>query len=460
MAIRKSWYIMILTMLMQQPIFTAVSELPESQNTYGKKSLMLAIAAGLIGIGALVKKSFFTPKYQAPVVVKVQPVFNPGERVPIVYRDEYNFPQSFLNTMLSYLHPFDTQKYRTIADTVVTWLGIDKSQLHKPDIVSDVDLALVHTPNYLNSLRSSATISEIIDMGQLLSWVPNSFFQNNLLVPMKYAVGGTIEAAKLALQYGWAINLAGGYHHAKADKGEGGCVYADIPIAIKKLWEVQSDLKVMIIDLDAHQSNGIESILGNNRNVYIFDMFNKNVAPVELELLEEKPIYTYYPGQEGLVEVEPIRPLGKLPNVYAVPLEGGKLSSELYGISMPDIFVERCVDRAIETNEYMKKLQEELPKAYEDCINYFRGQRPDLIIYNAGTDIYEDDIWGCMNINKDGIYARDHYIFDYVMRDKKIPILMLPAGGYFQESGRVIGTSIVGLVRDVVLPALKQKKQQ
>lgn len=166
----------------------------------------------------------------------MKPVFTSGEKVPIVYRDEYNFPQSFLNTMLSYLHPFDTQKYRTIADTVVTSLGIDKSQLHKPLIVSDADLALVHTPEYLNSLRSSATISEIIDMGQLLSWVPNSFFQNNLLVSMKYAVGGTIEAAKLALKYGWAINLAGGYHHAKVDKGEGGCVYADIPIAIKKLW--------------------------------------------------------------------------------------------------------------------------------------------------------------------------------------------------------------------------------
>ena len=446
-------------MLMQQPIFTAVSEVPQAQNTYGKKSLMFAIAAGLIGIGALVKKSFFTPaSAQSKPNISMPRAFAVGQTIPIVYRDEYNFPQSFLNTMLSYVHPFDTQKYRTIADTVVTWLGIEKSQLYKPDIVSDVDLALVHTDNYLKSLQSSATISEIIDMGQLLSWVPNSFFQNNLLIPMKYAVGGTIAGAQLAIKYGWAINLAGGYHHAKANKGEGGCVYADIPIAIKKLWKDFPDLKVMIIDLDAHQSNGIELILGKSPKVYIFDMFNKNVAPVELDLLEEKPIYTYYPEQEGLIEVEPRRPLDKLPNVYAVPLEGGKLSSEVYGIPMPDIFVERCVDRAISVDEYMKKLQEELPKAYADCINYFRGQRPDLIIYNAGTDIYEDDIWGCMNIDKTGIYGRDQYIFEYVMHDKKIPILMLPAGGYFQESGRVIGASIAGLIKNVVLPELKARK--
>lgn len=64
-----------------------------------------------------------------------------------------------------------------------------------------------------------------------------------------------------------------------------------------------------------------------------------------------------------------------------------------------------------------------------------------------------------MNIDKNGIYARDRYVFKYVMSIKKIPILMLPAGGYFQESGRVIGTSIVRLIKDVVLPVLEQRKQ-
>ena len=490
MAIRQFWYAMIFMMLAQHPIVAVASGASQNALLTKKQLALLAIAGGVTATGVAWKNHYLAPillnilSYAPEAVLRRTPLwlvypslkktprgnkaafaspkspFKPEEKIPIVYRDEYNFSQGgVLNSMLSYLHPFDTQKYRTIADTIIKWLGVDKSQFFEPLPVSDEDLSKVHTPDYLNSLRSSSTISEIIDMGQLLSWVPNSFFQNNLLVPMKYAVGGTIEAARLALKYGWAINLAGGYHHAKAGKGEGGCVYADIPLALQKLWEVVSDLKVMIIDLDAHQSNGIESMLGNNSKVYIFDMFNQNVAPVELELLEEKPMYTYDIVQKKLMELESIRPLGKLPNVYAVPLSGGELSSKVYGISMPDIFYERCVNRAISAQEYMSKLHEELPKAYEDCLRYFGGRRPDLVIYNAGTDIYEDDKWGCMNVDKFGIYDRDRYVFEYVMRDKKIPILMLPAGGYFKESGRVIGTSIVNIVRNVVVPVLQQKKR-
>jgi len=65
--------------------------------------------------------------------------------------------------------------------------------------------------------------------------VPNFLLQRNMLNSMKLATGGTVLGAQLAMQHGWAVNLSGGYHHAKSDNSEGFCFFADIPLAIKKL---------------------------------------------------------------------------------------------------------------------------------------------------------------------------------------------------------------------------------
>lgn len=345
------------------------------------------------------------------------------EKIPIVYSEHYNFFQGgLLNRVLASLHPFDAQKYHTIATIIERKFGLLPSQLYDPENkVSDDQLALVHTQEYLKSLQSSATISAIVDMGIAFAWVPNAWFQHNVLDPMRYAVSGTILAAQLALRYGWAINLAGGYHHAKANSGEGGCVFGDIPLALHVLWQHNPNLKVMIVDLDAHQSNGVESMLRDKQdNVFIFDIFNKNVEHTD-------------------------DALAALPNVRAIALDGGRLSSTVWGIEMPDLLVERCVDRRIGQLHYLKILKEAFPQALAQCSTTF-GHKPDLIIYNAGTDIHAEDKWGCLDISTKGIYDRDEYIFAQAINNN-IPILMLPAGGYFKESGTVIGNSIVQIIK-------------
>ena len=55
----------------------------------------------------------------------------------------------------------------------------------------------------------------------------------------------------MALEYGWAINLSGGYHHATKSSGGGFCIYPDITFAIHFLRKWHGDVvsKVMIIDL-------------------------------------------------------------------------------------------------------------------------------------------------------------------------------------------------------------------
>lgn len=62
------------------------------------------------------------------------------------------------------------------------------------------------------------------------------------------------QAAKLAVERGWALNVGGGFHHCSADKGGGFCAYADITLALRFLFDrVEGIAKAMIVDLDAHQ---------------------------------------------------------------------------------------------------------------------------------------------------------------------------------------------------------------
>lgn len=111
------------------------------------------------------------------------------------------------------------------------------------------------------------------------------FFPNFIFIFSRFQTGGSILAGKLALERGWSINLGGGFHHCSARKGGGFCIYADITLLIHFLFKYYSDRvkKIMIVDLDAHQGNGHERDFKNNPNIYILDVFNKNIYPNDAE---------------------------------------------------------------------------------------------------------------------------------------------------------------------------------
>ena len=112
----------------------------------------------------------------------------------------------------------------------------------------------------------SANIALIAEV-MMAALLPNGILQKHLLEPIRYATGGTILGCGLAIERGWAINLSGGYHHAKADSGGGFCFFADVPIAVRKMWDDHPDRKVLIVDLDAHQGNGNASIFRDEPRV-------------------------------------------------------------------------------------------------------------------------------------------------------------------------------------------------
>ncbi|MFK7920693.1 MAG: histone deacetylase [Bacteroidia bacterium] len=311
---------------------------------------------------------------------------NQSPTLPLIYRSEYNIGLMGLEK----LHPFDTAKYGKAYKSLKTALDLKSEQFVSVEAVSHADLELVHNSIYLSRLEESSVIAQVAEM-EILGSLPASVLKKNLLLPMRYATQGTIEGVKLALEHGWAVNFSGGYHHSKASMGEGFCYFADIPLAVLKLWQTRPELKILVIDLDAHQGNGIESVLRDEPHFFMMDVYNKDIYPHDDVV--KKYIDFDYP----------------LPN----------------GIS---------------DDAYLSSVRQGLKQSISKA-------KPDLIIYNAGTDIYHGDALGGMNVSEKGVLERDALVWEAASQNA-IPILMVPSGGYFKESGPMIGRSLSSLLKD------------
>jgi histone deacetylase 11 len=101
--------------------------------------------------------------------------------------------------------------------------------------------------------------------------------------PMCLGSAGSVDAAYLAMNKGWAINLSGGFHHATKYGGGGFCIYPDITFITQKLRHVYGIKKIMIVDLDAHQGNGHERDHLGDEDIHIFDAYNHMIYPGDVD---------------------------------------------------------------------------------------------------------------------------------------------------------------------------------
>ncbi|CAN6457142.1 unnamed protein product [Victoria cruziana] len=307
----------------------------------------------------------------------------PPTKVPIIYSKSYRISLLGFERM----HLFDCSKGSRIRRFLIEEGIIDRSQIVKPLAASKDDLLVAHTSAYLKSLKKSANVSEIIKISAACL-LPNYVVQRRILSPLRKQVGGTVLAGKLAKERGWAINLGGGFHHGCADKGGGFCAYADITLCIRYAFECLNVTRAMIIDLDAHQGNGHAIDFADDGRVYILDVYNKNIYPRDYE---------------------------------ARKLINQKV--ELVSGTTTDKYLE-CLENALQASE--------------------RAFHPELVVYNAGTDILEGDPLGRLKVTPSGVIARDEKVFKFARR-RNIPLVMLTSGGYLKSSGRVIANSIKNL---------------
>lgn len=304
---------------------------------------------------------------------------------PLVYDDRYNV--RFYG--LEKCHIFDSKKWRNIIKYLKEAKFITGEELVSPVEPSKSDLLVVHTKEYLKSLKWSAKVASIAEV-LILACIPNLLVQRTYLRPMRLQTGGSVLAGKLALERGWAINIGGGFHHCSGDRGGGFCPYADITMLIRFLIMEEMIQNAMIVDLDAHQGNGYQRDFLGVPEVYIMDMYNKNIYPRDTKAKKA------------------IRRKVELQN-------------------------------RIEDLEYMVKLTKNLQAALSEF-------KPDILVYNAGTDILESDPLGCMKITDIGIIKRDEIVFE-MCKENRVPIVMLTSGGYLRTTARIIADSIMNLHR-------------
>lgn len=306
---------------------------------------------------------------------------------PIVYSDDYNI--GFLG--LERLHPFDSGKWGKVFQHLKEAKMVNEDSVVVPREATQEDLLVVHTSDYLDSLRWSANVAMICEVPPV-ALLPNFIVQRKVLKPMRIQTGGSILAAKLAVERGWAINIGGGFHHCSGSKGGGFCAYADITLAIKFLFKhIDVVSKAMIIDLDAHQGNGHEADFDKDEQVFIMDVYNAYIYPRDMKVKS------------------------------AI-----KKNIELW--------------HGTDDKTYLPLLRKHIPEALDNF-------KPDIIAYNAGTDVLEGDPLGNLSITPQGIIERDQIVFQEA-RKRNIPIFMLTSGGYQRRTARIIADSILNLQKE------------
>lgn len=313
----------------------------------------------------------------------------------IVYSPNYDI--GFFG--LERLHPFDSRKYgrawAALREEFGRRLRNDHVAPEKP--AGRDDLGSVHLGAYLDGpLRSPAYLARALEVPPIAR-VPGWLTDWRVLRPMRWATAGTVRAAREALRTGMAFNLSGGYHHASRDRGEGFCVYADVGVAVTLLRDegrLGADDRVVYIDLDAHQGNGVARVFADDPRVFLFDVYNELIYPRDAHARRR-------------IDCD-------------LPIPPG------------------CDD-----GRYLPLIRAELPR-FLDAVS--RARRPALAIYNAGTDIFGGDPLGYLRVSAEGVLARDQFVLAQ-LTERHIPWVTLPSGGYTRESYQLIARTVAWALR-------------
>lgn len=260
-------------------------------------------------------------------------------------------------------HRFPMEKYDLLPEQLLYEGSVNENQFFHPEALSDEAILLTHTQAYLDKLNANGfTGLEARKIGFPMS--------EALITRGRHIAKGTYDCAIYAMENGVSLNIAGGTHHAYAEKGEGFCVFNDFAIAFNLLLKEQKVKQILIVDLDVHQGNGTAQIFQDRPEVFTFSMHGEKNYPLKKE------------------------------------------RSDL-DIGLPD---------GISDNYYLNLLRQHLPKVIDRV-------KPDLIFYLSGVDILESDQLGRLKVTREGCMMRDEFVFQETIK-KSIPVAVSMGGGY------------------------------
>jgi acetoin utilization deacetylase AcuC-like enzyme len=260
-------------------------------------------------------------------------------------------------------HRFPMEKYQLLPQQLLYEGLVHKENFFAPSPISEKEILVTHDKNYWKRLKNLAlTKLEIRKTGFPLSAT---------LVKREITIaGGTIECARYAKEYGVAMNIAGGTHHAFTNRGEGFCLLNDQAIASHFLLQNNLAKRILIVDLDVHQGNGTAQIFESNNQVFTFSMHGKHNYPLKKEKSD--------------LDIE--------------LLDG------------------------TQDYDYLNLLEKNLHEVWEK-------HSPDFVFYQSGVDIIAQDKLGRLGVSIDGCKIRDEMVLKKCW-SHKVPVVCCMGGGY------------------------------
>jgi acetoin utilization deacetylase AcuC-like enzyme len=308
----------------------------------------------------------------------------------LIYSDEYYLPIG--------QHVFPAEKYSRVHRHLIETGVADPSDFLTPQPASDQDILLVHTPAYVNKLKTG-TLSAREELQLEVPYSPE------LVSAFWLAAGGSILASERALKDGVAINIGGGFHHAFPDHGEGFCMIHDVAVAIRRMQRDNKIHTAMTVDCDVHQGNGTAAIFAGTRTV-------------------SKPLPSTGPATAGH---RPLMRGAHAGDVFTISLH----QENNYPASKPPSSIDVDLPDGITDDDYLAWLDNALSSG-------LRQFQPDLICYIAGADPYCEDQLGGLGLSIEGLKRRDELVFR-VAKTRGIPVMVSYAGGYARRVEDTVG---------------------
>lgn len=268
-------------------------------------------------------------------------------------------------------HRFPMIKYSLLPEQLIYEGTITSSNLFEPAPLEDTIALRTHTAEYLHKLNTlQLSAAEERRTGFPLS--------AELVHREKTIMQGTVQAALYAQQYGVALNIAGGTHHAFSDRGEGFCLLNDIAIAAQCLLDQGFDKNILVVDLDVHQGNGTAEIFRNEPRVFTFSMHGKKNYPFHKETSDRD-----------------------------VELEDG--TNDATYLALLDYHL----------NDLLEKVQ------------------PGFIFYQCGVDVIASDKLGKLSLTISGCKERDRKVL-LAAKQNHIPLCASMGGGYSDRISEIV----------------------
>jgi acetoin utilization deacetylase AcuC-like enzyme len=268
-------------------------------------------------------------------------------------------------------HRFPMVKYELLPEQLLYEGTVTEEQFFEPGCLPEEILLWTHTAAYWDKLQAlTLSRKEERAIGFPL--------RADLITRGRHIAQGTIQCAQYARETGVALNIAGGTHHAFADRGEGFCVFNDFAIAANYLLKNKEAERILIVDLDVHQGNGTARIFQEEPRVFTFSMHGERNYPTRKE------------------------------------------RSDL-DIGLPD---------KTEGEAYLQRLEATLP-------GLLKQHQPDMVFYLAGVDVLETDRLGRLSLSVQACKQRDQFVFE-VCRAAKLPVAVSMGGGYSQRVAQII----------------------